>query len=327
MDNVRETGRKARQTATHLSKSTRTRIQLAAILIFVIILAVAMFLRGGFIGPEMILLGLLLGAVVLGQLFKFIRDWLPFVFILLVWQMLRGYADNAATGGGFPLHVGEMVHWDRFLFGGHLPTLTLQEALYTPGQAHWYDVATTMFWAFHFVLPLLFAFYLWATRRHIYWKFVSCLVLLSFAGFATYVLFPAAPPWYASSVGVINHPVYLIRVDVLNNLHVNVADSLSWIMLQGNPDPVAAMPSLHAAYPTTVFWFCLFYWRKAIPFAVMYCLGLWFSIVYIGDHYVVDALAGIIYSTAAFFTVHGAIRLYSRYRKERSPARSQAVKT
>lgn len=73
------------------------------------------------------------------------------------------------------------------------------------------------------------------------------------------------------------------------------------------------MPSLHAAWPTLVFLFCLFYWRPLAPFALLYCFGLWFSIVYIGDHYVIDALVGILYAVIAFF----AVRAFATWRAGR----------
>ncbi len=284
---------------------------LLAVCLFVVGIAAWMFVRAGFIGPEVILVGLLLVALLLGRVIRFLRDWLPFVVILFGWQMLRGYADNAAQGGGFPLRITEMIHWDEWLFGGHIPAIWLQDHLYTPGHLHWYDLATTFFWAFHFVLPLMFGFLLWMRDRRIYLRFALCVVVVSFAGFATYVLFPAAPPWYASDAGYIP-PVHLIRAEVLGHLGADSRRNLSWLMSHGSPDNVAAMPSLHAAYPTMVFWFALRYWRKLTPLAVMYCLGLWFSVVYIGDHYVVDVLAGVIYATSTFFLVHFVFRLLAR---------------
>ncbi len=284
-------------------------------LIFFVAAGVYMFLHGGFIGPDTFLLGLLLVALLLGQLLKFLRDWIPFAVIFFGWQLLRGYADNLAKGGGFHMHITEMIDADRRLFGGHIPTVWLQDRLYTPGHLHWYDVGTTMFWAFHFVLPLVFAFFLWVRMRGVYWRFVTCLVVLSFAGFATYVMYPAVPPWIAAYWQYIP-PVHLIRAEVLQQLQIG--PGVSWVMSHGSPDDYAAMPSLHASYPTLVFWFSLKYWRKVVPLAIAYCLGLWFSIVYIGDHYVVDALAGIGYATVVFWGMHLIFRLVLHYWRARA---------
>lgn len=278
-----------------------SRAYLIGITIFLVVIAVAMVLNGGFIGPDTFLIFLVLAAIVLGQGRTFLRDWTPFVILFFAWQMLRGYANEVADGGGFPLHDRDLVVVERWLFGGQLPTVVLQRALYTPGEVQWYDLLATIFWAFHFVLALLFAFLLWIRNKTLYWRFVYALLVLSTAGFITYVVFPAVPPWLASYWGIVPEHIYLLRVEVPTEL--GFGSNFSWIMENGNPNHVAAMPSLHAAYPTLVFVFSLVYWRKAAPLALLYCLGLWFSIVYMGDHYVIDALAGIVYAVVTFFAL------------------------
>jgi hypothetical protein len=293
-------------------------VYLIGIAVYALALGVVMFFRGGFIGPDTFLIFLVLLVVVLGQTRSFLRDWTPFVILLFAWQMLRGYADNVGAGNGFPLHNADLVAAERWLFGGHIPSVVLQRALYDPPRLHWYDVAATFFWAFHFVLALGFAFLLWVRSRSLYWRFVYALLLLSTMGIITYVVFPAVPPWMASNpppwlasrvAKTIPEQVHLLRAEVpyyLGLRHLN----WSWIMSNGNPNETAAMPSLHAAYPALIFVFSLVYWRRVAPLALIYCLCLWFSIVYMGDHYVIDALAGIIYAVVAFFAlewVHGWI--------------------
>lgn len=297
---------------------TRNRIYLAGMLVFVLVLTVIQFLRGGFIGPDTFLMFLLLGVIVMGQARTFLRDWTPFVLVFFGWQMLRGYADQAARGGGFKLHDRDLVAAERWLFQGDIPTVVLQHALYTPGEVRWYDVMATAFWAFHFVLPLLFAYLLWVRDRQLYWRFVYALVALSFAGFFTYVLFPAVPPWLAGRRKLIlegNIPVdvHNIRVATVGALRYGGGFS-SWVMRNGNPNPIAAMPSLHAAYPTLVLLFTLFHWRMLSPIAALYCLGLWFSVIYIGDHYVIDVLAGILYAAITFFALRAVYGLVARRR-------------
>ena len=68
-------------------------------------------------------------------------------------------------------------------------------------------------------------------------------------------------------------------------------------------NPVAAIPSLHAALPTMVFLF-LFKWNKKAGIAfIPYLLGVYFAVVYLGEHYVVDVIIGALYSIIVFFTV------------------------
>lgn len=286
-----------------LSENTYAAICAAAF----VCLAGSVALQGKVTGASLFLLGLLTLTFLLARTFPVLRDWTPFVIIIFGWQLLRGYTDVVLSGAAFSLHVTPMITIDRDIFGGRLPTLMLQSALYDPGRLHWYDVAAGSVWACHFVLPVAFALLLWLTARRTYWQFAAALVVLSLAGFITYVIYPAAPPWIASQMGYISQPVHLIRSDVLTQLHVGPA--VSWIFSHGSPDDYAAMPSLHASFPAMVLWFCIFYRRKLVPLAILYCSGMWFTIVYIGDHYVTDALVGFCYATIFFFVTKRAFDL------------------
>ncbi len=293
------------------------RLILIGVGLYLVGLAVLLFRNGGFIGPDTFLVAILLAVVVMGQARTFLRDWIPFVVIFFGWQLLRGYADQAARGGGFPVHETDLIVAERALFAGHLPTLVLQDWLYTPNVIRWWDLMATGFWAFHFVLALLFAFLLWVRNIEHYYRFVYALMALSFAGFATYVLFPAVPPWLAYEHGTITEQVYHVQWAVLLS-DMNFGRNASWVMENSNPNNIAAMPSLHAAYPALVFAFSLRYWRAFAPIALLYCFGLWFSIVYLGDHYVIDALAGIVYAVAAFLLLEAVYRRLAQRRASRA---------
>jgi membrane-associated phospholipid phosphatase len=70
---------------------------------------------------------------------------------------------------------------------------------------------------------------------------------------------------------------------------------------------VAAMPSLHAGYALLV---CLFLWRLvprwSRPLLALYPPAMAFSLVYAGEHYIVDCIAGWAYATATYFAVEYA---------------------
>src|SRR5450759_557692 len=72
--------------------------------------------------------------------------------------------------------------------------------------------------------------------------------------------------------------------------------------------PVAAMPSLHAAFPVLGLLYALKLWgRRAWPLA-LWCVAVCFSIVYLGEHYVADAVAGILFAAASYWAVEFAFR-------------------
>jgi membrane-associated phospholipid phosphatase len=67
-----------------------------------------------------------------------------------------------------------------------------------------------------------------------------------------------------------------------------------------DPDAVAAFPSLHSAYPLLA---ALALWpvsRRAAALAFTWCGAVWFSVVYLGQHYVADVLGGIAFALGAW---------------------------
>jgi len=144
---------------------------------------------------------------------------------------------------------------------------------------------------------------LWQKRRSLYWAFAIALVVLSYAAFATYVLFPAAPPWWATFYGYLpDQPVTLDHF---------VTDGAS---LAKGANPVAAMPSLHAAYPIFIAMVAIYVWgKRGIPVIIL-PLGVVFSTVYLGHHYLIDAMAGAAYALIVFCTVYlWAVRFTARH--------------
>ena len=136
---------------------------------------------------------------------------------------------------------------------------------------------------------------------------------MSFAAFIFYLLIPVEPPWLAlpSVVKIIDHT--LPSYTDIPGIPVP-ATVYHWV----NPNKVAAMPSLHAAYPLLGFLFGLRLWgRRAWPI-LLYTVCVWVSIVYLGEHYVVDVIGGAIFALGAFF---GEDALTRWWRARRWPAR------
>ncbi|MDP9149226.1 MAG: phosphatase PAP2 family protein [Myxococcota bacterium] len=143
-------------------------------------------------------------------------------------------------------------------------------------------------------------------------RFAWCFFALNVAGFVTYHVFPAAPPWYYHLYGCrvdllapASEGPNLARVDARLGLHYFAA------MYGRASDVFGAMPSLHVAYALIVVlegWACMRNgWRGAsIAFFVAMC----FSAVYLDHHWVLDVIAGVIYC----LLVVGAARRITRLR-------------
>ena len=284
------------------------------IAIFVTYIAVAIGLtvwRGvNFIEPDRWAIFLLIGAVILGKWKTFLRDWVPFVFLLFGFEFLRGIAGNRVATGELNrehhigVHVQSLIDADLALFGGHIPATWLQDKLYEAGTVHWYDLLAVLVYGRHFVLPLVFAFMLWVGRKDRFWQFTIGLLIMSYLGFAGFLLYPAAPPWLAQEWGYIHglQNPFGQAFKVLAPRSYDNFDTMTLWTLR-SPNPVAAMPSLHAAYPWFVLLFSVkFYGRRGLIFFV-YNVMVWFSVLYLGHHWAIDILAGIILATVCFLAL------------------------
>jgi hypothetical protein len=116
-----------------------------------------------------------------------LKRFAPFVVLLLVYESFRGVIPYLNTNVNFMF----MPRFDEALFGS-LPTITFQQWLWK-GQVQWYDFAIYLVYMLHFLLPMILALIVWKYREGYYWRVVGSFVILSFAGFLTFLAFPAAP--------------------------------------------------------------------------------------------------------------------------------------
>lgn len=244
--------------------------------------------------PDKILVFLTFVFMSFGQATSMLKRFLPFVGLLLVYESFRGLADKLNHNVNFLW----MPAADRWLFGA-LPTAWLQEHWWN-GNVQWYDFAFYIFYMLHFIFPLGLALIVWKRRTSYYWQYVTNYVVLSFAGFATYVAFPAAPPWMASDKGLIE-PISRVSSSVWSALGIHDFPSL---YNRISPNPVAAVPSLHAAYATLLVLVVhrLFGLKWALA-ASIYPFMIYVGTVYQGEHYAIDAILGIFYAFTVYVVV------------------------
>jgi membrane-associated phospholipid phosphatase len=156
----------------------------------------------------------------------------------------------------------------------------------------------------HFIVPPLVAFILWVKRRALFYRFAATMITLSFAGALTFLLFPSAPPWAAGEKGLLPG---LIRIPhnpapSPSGSHGYHSISVSKLI---DPNPYAAIPSLHAGYAFLCFLFvATLAWKTrwrwiAVGVGAIYPLAQSFAVVYTGNHYVIDLLLGYVYAGAA----------------------------
>lgn len=269
------------------------------------IISLVMLFRGLWLTPDQFLIIGLAAAVLLAKPLKFLRDWVPFLFLLLAYEYLRGLAP--LLGG--KVHIYPLILADQFLFFGKIPPVELQRLFYQPGIVQVQDYLATFVYMSHFVLPLAFGFFLWSKDRHEFKLFSTSLIFLSYAGFFTYVIYPAAPPWLASQQGIIG-PINDVIVATTGRL--TSSPLLPTIYDIMNPNPVAPLPSLHAAYPMLVYLFLRKRYGPKVRLFLVYLASVIFSVIYTGNHYFIDVLAGFLYAWVTFHVISHADRYLTR---------------
>src|SRR3954464_3947529 len=131
------------------------------------------------------LLGLL--AVSLADPKRWIRgvvvDWLPLMAVLLCYDLSRPVREWLGTSP----HIFPQLDADRWLFGGDVPTVTLQHALYDPTVARPWDYLAFFVYLSHFFVTLAVLAVLWRVSYDRFRQYRTLVVALATAGFVTYV--------------------------------------------------------------------------------------------------------------------------------------------
>jgi membrane-associated phospholipid phosphatase len=110
--------------------------------------------------------------------------------------------------------------------------------------------------------------------------------------------------------------VYQIVPDILNHQWPGVYQAGE---NSAGTNPVAAMPSLHSAVPWLMA-IALWKFRYVRWLALLYAASMSFAVVYLGEHYFVDALAGLI---SAGFAWLAARRLVAWWDARKAPQPSE----
>lgn len=219
-------------------------------------------------------------------LLVFMRDWLPLIGLLVTYELMR---DLVPLVGVAPR---DLMGLERWLGEGSEATLALQAAFYQPSQVSLMDFFSSVVYFLHFVLPAVVGVYLWFDDRHSFQLFAASLLAVSFLAFLTYVALPTLPPW-------LGHPQDVHKV-IDETIHkLRIPGWLVSVYSDRDYNVEAAFPSLHSAFPLIAavhVW--ARNWRLGVVLA-LWTLIVWVSVVYLGEHYVVDVMGGVAYAVVA----------------------------
>jgi membrane-associated phospholipid phosphatase len=212
------------------------------------------------------------------------------IYALQMWAYLTHYELPNDTPDELAnrVHVGYPISVDRAIGGGEIPTIRLQRALGRPGEVRLHDtVLSVVHWSWFFFPHGVVAYVLLRHRDHFERSSVQIAAVFDL-GAAVYWLVPTAPPWWAASQGRLPH-VRRIMTEA-GELFWGRAWRRLYDSLSGNQ--LAAMPSLHFGSSVMAAHVLSDVGRVPGALGLTYALTLGFALVYLGEHYVVDLIAG-----------------------------------
>jgi membrane-associated phospholipid phosphatase len=238
------------------------------------------------------------------------------IFALQMWAFAIAhelpYDDPEALRGRLRIHYP--IRIDRALGLGELPGMRLQRALAVPGRVRTLDRALTVIHWVWFMQPHAALVWILLRDDRRFPRAARQMAVVYDIGCLIYFLIPTAPPWWAAAEGYAPGEGRRLMVEVGEGTWGRAWPVL-YESLGGNP--WAAMPSLHFA--TSLLAAILL--RESGPGAGAvgwsYALSLAFALTYLGEHYVIDLVAGTL--------LVAAVRRGEAYAEPAARAVSRAV--
>jgi membrane-associated phospholipid phosphatase len=240
----------------------------------------------------LVFLALLPVTLLLGKTTQIVKELTPFIVLLMSYEALQGVAGSLTltpvihqAGSGASYGIIEAV----------------QSAFLSPDLTD----AMSLFYGLHFPLVIVSAILLWYSNKALYKRYVYSLVACSYVSLVFYTLAPSAPPWYN---GVVSNLLATTSAQIGSS---NLLSELARIGSLIESDKLAAFPSLHAAYVVLFSYFTTKLKRMFGLVSIPIAIGVLFSTIYLGQHYITDLVAGVAVAAASVLVVTRLDRMRS----------------
>jgi len=234
---------------------------------------------------------------------------IPFSAVGLFYDCMRFVKNLGLTTSN--VHVCDLraVELRWFGVGSGGARMTVQDWFQSHASLP-FDVICALPYGLYLYVVIGYAIYLigrdFAAQQRFAWGFF----LLNVAGFATYHLYPAAPPWYFHRFGCAvdlsalpSQGPNLTRVDTL--LGVPYFHSF----YARSSDVFGAVPSLHVAYPLLmIVEGCRLHGRVGRALLGLFYAWMCLAATYLDHHWVVDVVVGSGYALAVGWIMRRVIR-------------------
>lgn len=236
--------------------------------------------------------------VPVGRARSFVLAFIPYASLWFVFTILRSLADETALAETLNLYV---TRFERWLFGGQLPTVTLQDRYFSFSDLNWYDYFLTGIHWSYFIVPHAVAFRLWQAKPALFRRYLWAMTLLLGVGLMIYFLLPSNPPWLAGEQfdSPASATVYRIMEPVGQQLGGGLYNASYKVI--GESNPIAAMPSIHMAITALLIFSAGHFGRRWRLLAIVYASLMGLALVYLGEHFVIDIIVGTLVAAYGWF--------------------------
>ncbi len=224
---------------------------------------------------------------------KFILGFSVFLLFAIIYDSMRIMPNYDVSVA----HIKEPYDLEKYLFGfEYLGKVLTPNEFFLLNHNKFLDFISGFFYINWMPVPIGFGVYLYYSNKELFLKYSLAFLFVNIIGFTIYYIYPAAPPWYVQDygfdlhIGVKGSRAGLERFD--NLIGIPIFEGI----YNKNANVLAAMPSLHSAYPVVVLFYA--FKKKIKPLVkslfIVFLFGIWFSAVYSSHHYIIDVVAGAV---------------------------------
>lgn len=266
-----------------LTRHMAVRVGLSILLVVLSVFTNRSFLGWGLFAVLAVLI------VPYGRARSFLRAFVPYAAVWFLFGFLRSLADETRHARIVNTKVAKLERW---LFNGELPSIRLQVHFYTPRELNWWDFYFTFVHWSYFIIPHAVAVWLWWKHPSGFRHYLSAMTILLTLGLIIYFAIPSNPPWMApESVNSPGAPTVLrIMEPIASQLGGGLYQASYKVV--GESNPIAAMPSIHFAITFLLVCAAGNQRKRWRILAWIYALSMGIALVYMGEHYVIDVIAG-----------------------------------
>jgi membrane-associated phospholipid phosphatase len=213
---------------------------------------------------------------------EIVRDWSPFLVILLMYYSLWGDATHLLVTQD---RDAELIALDQQLFGMQA-SIAIQSWISPPLTA-WMEFA----YVFHIAnIPLVACFIYLRRARPRFREMMTGVVVVTFLGLIGYLLVPAIGPIYTL------RDQYTVPLSVPLDLMNRQIEFMDFARIKRD-----VFPSLHVGISFVVWLYAFRNSRKLFWILSPLVLSLFVSTIYLRYHYLIDVVAGLVLAPLCFF--------------------------